>query len=320
MRRLGWVLAAAVGGLAGAAPAHAATYCVNDPACPAGGSAQPSLTAALALANAAGGPDTVRVGPGTYSGNPDAATGTTLIGAGRTATIIDGSLGTDTGGSASDMLVRMPPNEIAGAGGNGLFTRVDIDGSAPGPDNATGWDFGIRPGKVVDSKVTMSHGSGLVGGHVDAYHMDITAPTAVKQDSYPTTLHDSVLRANVGIEARSGTLDADNVVIIAQGDDPVGVLMESNGPGGADVTLTHATLLSPHHVGAAIQSVAGGIRLKDVAFCGWGTQLDRKSIDRVATITADYIAYDPSEIVATGPGAITVTHPVISADTRTAQR
>ncbi len=90
------LLAACAAGLAAcavAAPAGAATFCVNAPACVAGGgtaSATP-LTAAAA-ANAASGPDRIEIGAGAYplgSSSTISLTGPTeLVGAGRTSTVI----------------------------------------------------------------------------------------------------------------------------------------------------------------------------------------------------------------------------------------
>ena len=70
--------------------ASAKVFCVNDPACPAGGVPEGTLTAAVAAADSDATLDTVRIGPGVYSSTSvSPAQPIEIVGAGMGATEID---------------------------------------------------------------------------------------------------------------------------------------------------------------------------------------------------------------------------------------
>src|SRR3954451_9531586 len=94
-----------------AAGAIAATYCVSDPPCPAGGVAEPDLPSALHAAGLSNQADTILLGPGTssdptlpgqlfqYSDRDVATNAVTIQGAGTDQTILTQA---DTGTSLLD--------------------------------------------------------------------------------------------------------------------------------------------------------------------------------------------------------------------------
>jgi hypothetical protein len=143
--------------LIGAGVASAATFCVNDPGCPATGTAEPTIAAALDAANASPGRDRIQIGPGTYSeprlvdppGSPvdivGAGVGVTRIGApgGRNASTLDVQ---DQGSTVSDMTVLLPDgtplDNLAGLVLAGTSRRVAV-AALPG---STGTGVELRPG------------------------------------------------------------------------------------------------------------------------------------------------------------------------------
>lgn len=103
---------------AGAASASAATFCVQVTSCPTGGTAEPSIQAAITAASVAVGPDRILLGPVTFAeGGLNAAAGNQveLVGAGAGQTTIAppaaNSVTTltlaDPGSTVSDLTVRL---------------------------------------------------------------------------------------------------------------------------------------------------------------------------------------------------------------------
>ncbi len=210
--------------LALGATANAATYCVADPACPAGGTPKPTPEAALQAADADVALDTVRIGPGTYNTmGLGASNPVELVGAGKDATKIvqmdAGSAlrfymfssvsklsvhvtqtlshGVDLvgGADASDIAVTAPDSagQVVGIAAEDLgsvISNVSVDvGDRGDVYGIKGWEAGT----VRDSSVTA--GIGIVGGEP------------------ALEVRRTVVRASTGLWAIGGSLNASNVLI-----------------------------------------------------------------------------------------------------------
>jgi PKD repeat protein len=210
--------------LALSATANAATYCVADPACPAGGVPKPTPEAALSAADADVSLDTVRIGPGTYNTfGLGASTPVELVGAGKDATKIvqmdAGSAlrfymfssvsklsvhvtqplshGVDLvgGADASDIAVTAPDSAsqvvgISAEDAGSMMNHVSVDVADRGDVyGIKGWEAGA----VRDSSITA--GIGIVGGEP------------------ALEVRRTVVRASTGLWAMGASLNASNVLI-----------------------------------------------------------------------------------------------------------
>jgi hypothetical protein len=196
MRRLavsGVLLGTLWGALSGATAASAATWCVRDPACPAGASkSQSTIQGAV---NLAGANDTILIGPGRFSETVVAPPSTplTIIGAGATKTIIQSpaaapttslsfgagfledvgvelgsgtnNIGLALGGTARGIVVTAPAGTSSGTGvlfvGGGL-QQSTISLAVGGGSTTVG--AGLSPlvlagGLIADSTITAATGA-----------------------------------------------------------------------------------------------------------------------------------------------------------------
>jgi hypothetical protein len=252
------VLAALAAILVLGATANAATFCVQDPACPAGGTPKGTPAEAMTAANADGFLDTVRIGPGTYNttglgiGSP-----VEIVGAGKEATEL---VETDAGialmlsanSSASDLSVRITQPVSFGIWLNdgADATRVRVTG----PDSVT-QSVGIRAdelGSVLnDVSVDLADRGDVYGVYSIAggqlRDSDITAGIGIVGNEPALAVRRTVIRANTGLWAFGGSLNASNVLITRHprpmypGFTGVEVM---NGNDGSDATLmaTHVTI------------------------------------------------------------------------------
>jgi hypothetical protein len=166
----------------GAARADAATFCVevSAPACVD----KPSVAAALAAAADEPGTDTIRIGRRTEAGEfADTGSGAVeIVGAGRTATVLEGTLDLgDDDSSASGLAVRAPGETALALRGDGDGLRVD-------------GDVRLRDGAVLRSSVIT--GQVTTAGEVAAH---------------------SVVMAGTGIDVESGTLTARHLTVYGAG-------------------------------------------------------------------------------------------------------
>jgi len=158
----------------GAASAGAATFCVQLPGCPAGGTAEPSIQAAIAAAAAAAGPDRILLGPVTFAeGGLNAAPGNVveLVGAGAGQTVIAPPAGNgvttlvlaDAGSTVSDLTVRLAAgtSELGIALG-GTARRVAVTAA----DGTTGGGVSLAVGgggSFLDGTVSLPTTGALTG-------------------------------------------------------------------------------------------------------------------------------------------------------------
>lgn len=221
LRRL--ALLAVPGLLAAASPAAAKTFCIGAPACTrAGGTAEPSLPAAVAsakTAHSAGDPRSrIEIGPGTqaYAGEADDLAGNPIdfAGSGTSATILQDSATagasfaprvlavTDPGSTVSNLTIRF----VTPAGaqpatfpGGGLLLRdgaratgVSIDGTQSGP-SSVGLDIRGRSsfaaGTIAMPAPTGARGVGFAeaGGNTAVRTLPGSDPAATAAISATTT-------------------------------------------------------------------------------------------------------------------------------------
>jgi hypothetical protein len=103
---------------AATASASAATYCVHDPACPAGGVAKATLGQAIETTDEDAVPDTIRVGPGRFPmSNVSALKPVSIVGSGMGETEFEAKAGEvgalmylTAGCRASDLTLRLTGN------------------------------------------------------------------------------------------------------------------------------------------------------------------------------------------------------------------
>jgi hypothetical protein len=206
-----------------ASSADAAVFCVDDPACPAGGVAKDSPAAAMTAANADAIEDTVRIGPGSYDiagiggSNP-----VHIVGAGMGATKLvytDDSIGIFLGNPASSVSDLTLRATLADTEGIRLKNGADASEVAvTGPDSAihTGGfvlegSGSLLEGVVVDvADGTGASGVSVVNGSGAVIDSRITGPIGL---SGSLDVRRTVVRASIGLRPFGATMQASNVLI-----------------------------------------------------------------------------------------------------------
>jgi len=212
------------GVLAMAGTANADVYCVNDPACPAGGLPRSTPEAALADADYDVPHDTVRIGPGTYKTTGlSASMPVDIVGAGRAATTI---VETDVGAaihlqgaslSVSNLTVRIPE---PGSQGITLALGADADNvEVEAPDSAAN-TLGVLltdPGSVLEHVIVDlpdDVGQGVYSAAGGAVRdSTIAAGTGLNSQGPTLSVRRTVVRASLGLFAYGGSINASNVLI-----------------------------------------------------------------------------------------------------------
>lgn len=242
--------------------AGAATFCVSDPSCPAGGTLEPTVRAALADAARTAERDRVQIGPGTFTEDGLTANSPVdVVGAGsdRTTLIPNGGTTTtlamtDASSTVTDLAIVVP----AASGGVGLnvigatATRVTVSGV--GLTNATGAALG--GGRFSDGRIdlngtpaTTGVSEGIFGGSLVS-DSRISAPIG---DANVRLQRVHVVASNVGVTlspsfltfTSSTTLDDVLVELTAAG--AVGAQASATGSfvfgsQSARLTLRHVTI------------------------------------------------------------------------------
>ena len=205
-----------------ASSADAAVFCVDDPACPAGGEAKESIQAAMTAANADALADTVRIGPGSWNitglggSNP-----VEIVGAGMDATkltLTEDGIGVYLADPASSLTgltfhATLPKTEAIRLKNGADATDVAVTA----PDSAIGTSGFVLEGSgsVLDGIVVdipdgtgASAVSGLGMGAVrDAR---ITGPIGLSGN---LDVRRTVVRASIGLRPFGATMQATNVLI-----------------------------------------------------------------------------------------------------------
>ena len=205
-----------------ASSADAAVFCVDDPACPAGGVPKESPAAAMTAANADAIEDTVRIGPGSYDiagiggGNP-----VDIVGAGMDATKLTytsdgiGVYLSNPASSVSHLTVRgtLPTTEGIRLKNGADATEVAVTG----PDSATmTYGFVLEgSGSVLEGVVVdVADGMGAAGvsaiGSGTVRDSRITGPIGLQGS---LEVRRTVVRASIGLRPFGATMQASNVLI-----------------------------------------------------------------------------------------------------------
>ena len=315
---LALVIFAALAGSAGAA-----TFCVSDPACVSAGGIDggSDLQAALNAAIAGLGPDTVKIGPGTFSAANgftarDGASAIAVVGAGRGVTTLTATtagrtvldFGASRDATVSDLSVAMPPS-----GGVGVFVpqhiaRVAISG---GTGSATGlWSQNTTVDDV--SILLPLDGSSNQGiyrpnGTLRADGLTITAHNAItgfgSSDSYE---HLRIQSNGTGITFTSSlsntlTLDDAQIRMSGAGD---GVVFSAQSSSPAFLQAHFLTVVGDGtRNSAGVVSSGGGaatstsVTLEDSIVAGFDHALACFDGAGPARLTVRYAAFDPSDLV-----------------------
>ena len=320
---------AAVATLSAAPGAGAATYCVDDPKCPAGGIAQPSPQAALEKANADAGADTVRVGPGVYAGPVTVREQTTLAGAGRAATVFIGPAGGNSGvialgyGTVRDLGVRLGNDARLGIGAYGdrraigRVERVDVDGSdltVPGTGVRNDDSIEVNELTLSDVRVVMAQGVGIDAQRYTVVEdSSVQAPLGIRSGGgrYERVL----ITGTSGLVLRGGNTEADALAVIVSGASAQGVVVADffRGPGLLD--LRHGTIIGSAGRGTGLQvdrtdgCLAGAVNsVTDTAIQGFAKQIAVQGpgdCPKTVYLALTRTAYDPFKVEQTGSGALT---------------
>lgn len=261
------VVVVMVASLAAARAAHATTWCVKDPACPAGGnSSQSTISGAVTAAATTG--DTVLIGPGTFLESiSTAGKSIDFTGAGSARTIIQSptpgsaTFSAATGGTIRDLGITLP----AGAGsGRGLFfngTAERVAVTAP-PGTTTGTGVIELGGTFDDGSVILPTGPGTSTVGVSSF----IAPGGAVQDSTIvasrgvvsalTLRRDRILATQAVDTNNSGpaggtsvafTIDDTAIETVPGGSAEIGINADEgsalSGGTGVSVTVTHSTVV-----------------------------------------------------------------------------
>jgi hypothetical protein len=325
--------------LALASTGSAATFCVGSPpSCPAGGTAEPTIVAALTAAGAVSGTDTIRLGAGTFSepslsaamGNPVAIVG---MGTGQTtitrpaANFVTTLQLSDPGSSIEDVTVRLADGTTGtGLSIAGSALRVDVTASPTTSGTGLVLIGGLTTtASFSQGSVTLPTGLGTTGvvGATAATLEDATV-TAASGVLNVTTIRRTRVTAVNGIQffpAFNATSTVDDVLVqVIPGTSPgLGLAASANAVVGSvhsTLTARHVTLVGsgvPGSVGVAA-SAAGGIfpgatsattfSLSDAIVRGFATDLSRMAITGPGSpadtsLSVDFSDYDPTRVTST---------------------
>jgi PKD domain len=320
--------------LAFAASAHATTYCVNDPACPAGGVAK-TLDDAVAAANAAADHDTIRVGPGTYPTPDGLYQPTDLIGSGTGSTEIDAPAGPTSGAiylvnaqaQVSDLSVRLTHDQQVGVrlmkGASAHRMRVVGAHTLKSVDGIVVED----PASDI-SQVNVDLGAGLSNagiadlGGATISDVDLTAGLGIEPSHYGTIVRRATVHATIPLYVFGGTLNIANALLLPHPDAPPadgfsGLEVENGNTGengllnAADVTVAgpgYGVGLTVHSNYSAQNGGSASANISGLLVTGVGQDLYRygKSVSQTADIEIDHSAYSANKVQGIGNGSLVV--------------
>jgi hypothetical protein len=306
--------------VAPAALARADNYCVSDPGCvSAGGTDEGAgLQTALTAAQNHPGPDSVQIGPGTFTSSStgfayDSTDAVSVTGSGQNITTITGpvTLGihvltvtSSAASSISNLSLTVPASKSVGIATTGGVTDVAVTG-----DSTTTESFGIRLlGSGSVSHATVDLPRGLQGGvAIQACGASDTLLMCNGSNAGPIT--DSTLFGAVPISANGLTspLDVDRVVgrgligvqvneasvvlddslmLIDPGSSGIGVETTGDPP---FLTLDNDTIVGSGTPGSlGLRAQRGDALVRNSIITGFGTAIDRETGIAVETDYSDY--------------------------------
>lgn len=308
------------------AAASAATYCVADPACPAGGIVKPSLDEAIAAANKDAALDTVRIGPGEFSPSAFVASNPVdLVGAGSGATTVKtppGLVGTfirlTSASKVSDLAIEMTATnqealrlaegsdaariEISASHAFLLGTGIYVEG--PGSD--------IRSVKVDIGPGVSGYGIGD-GGGATIEDTEITAGIGLLPAKSGTTARRVTIHAHNPLYVIGGSLNIANALLLPYPDDSEpGYFIAADVTGGnagesASLAMADTTVVGPgggQGVGIDARS-NNSVNVGTVSVSLQGVLIDQvgysiirhgKSGTQTANVGIEHSAYDAARI------------------------
>ena len=313
-----------------ASAADAEVFCVNDPACPAGGTAKDTLGAAFQAADVDSLEDTIRLGAGNYdilglgSSKP-----VDIVGAGINKTIItDTNSGTvlylsnaESSVTGLTLLPTQPSSE-----GIRLKSGADAtDVSIVAPDSAINTDGFIveGPGSVLQG-IEVDLPDGLSAAGVYAFDpvlvrdAKITAAFGVEGE---VSLRRAVIRASIGLRAFGHSIHASNVLITPHPRPTTNYfsgLDVTNGNGGqsAEILASNVTI-DGRGIGTAIEvtsnsaqnvtsgtatAIVKGAILRNVPHAIYRYGL---TAPETASVDISYSSYDGTKVNSSGEGTFT---------------
>ena len=312
-----------------ASSAHAAVFCVNDPACPAGGIAKDSPKDAFQAADADVLDDTIRLGAGDYTTfGFSTQKPVDVVGAGINKTIItdtDGGavLHLDNAASSVTGLTALPIESTTQ--GIRLGSGADAtDVSVVAPDSATAvFGFLVQsPGSVLEGiEVDLPEGGGTTGVFAsdNAWVRDAKISASLGVEG-AVSLRRAVIRANIGIFQRSYSANAANVVITrhphSTSNDFTGIWVRNLDGTNPQVTASNLTI-DGAGVGTAIDvrssehawvtSGTASAIVKGAILRGVAEAIHREgqAAPETASVDISYSSYDSTKVTSTGDGSFT---------------
>jgi PKD repeat protein len=315
------------------AAASAATYCVNDPACPAGGVAEGTVNEAIAAADEDVALDTVRIGPGTFHlPNFSAIKPVSIVGSGIGTTVLEdepsgaGTFAYLTAGCRiTDLAIHLTKNGQEGLrlAGGADAARIAVSASHSLKVNTGIFVEGV--GSDISS-VTVDLGPeisgyaiGDLGESTTIEDANLTAAIGLLPSNDGTTARRLTIHADVGLFLIGGVLNIANALILPYPDEPQNPGFEAadvtggNGGEGASLAMADTTIVGPGaaHGGSGVDvrsnfSVNTGnvtASLQGVVIDGVAHSIFRqgKSATQTATVSVAYSAYDGARVT-DGPG------------------
>ena len=318
--------AATVALLAPAASAQANTYCVSDPGCVSGGgTAEPDVQTALDTAAGNSGPDTVQLGPVTFTApsasgfSYTASDPVNVVGAGAGATTIqdaaaDSAVGLTVTGSPSSTVSQLG-FAIPGGGQferalttTAALSHISITATASAP-GALGVEF-TGAGSISDSTLNLpefplNNGTATTGvafcgpilnpsppcpggtGQSISDTTIIASTPILAEGTTGTAAHRVTLRGLVGVDADSATMTIDDsLVLVDPSSNGIGLLAFADPP---EIQADNVTVVgsgSPGSIG--VDAGAGDVLLRNSIVTGFDTAIERSTSNSVETDYSDY--------------------------------
>jgi PKD repeat protein len=307
-----------------ASSAHAAVFCVKDPACPAGGFALDTPEEAFQAADADWLEDTIRLGAADYTTfGFSTAKPVDIVGAGINKTIITDTDGgsvikLDNAASSVTGLTALPiePNS-QGVLLNSGADATDV--SVVAPDSTTGVHAFVvgAPGSVLQGiGVDVPDGDASTGVTAagSAWVRDARISAGIGLDG-ALSVRRAVIRANIGILERGYSMSAANVLITRHPHSTSNdfTAIEVMNFAGTDPQVTAANLtVDGGGIGTAIdvESKTSGTAsaiVKGAVIRGVAEPIHRAGLTLPDTANVDisYSSYDGTKVTSTGAGSLT---------------
>jgi hypothetical protein len=309
------------------AVAEAATYCVADPGCPAGGVAESTLEQAVTAADQDAVPDTVRIGPGTFSAPwVYASEPVTIVGAGIGATTLEAPpepgifgdvISLTAGCKISDLTVRLRASRQHGVR---LSEGADVARFGVVAAHDLAEDTGIaaedQGSDIRSVKIDLGPNLSTYGisdlGESTVEDADITAGLGLSPSAAGTTARRLTIHAHEGFYIVGGSLNAANALLLPYLDDEPtefegAMVTGGNAGGNASLTLADTTIVGPdpaHGIGVdaianfSANSGAVNVNLQGVAIADVGHSIYRKgkSATQTAVVATEYSAFDGAKV------------------------